>query len=57
MAFATEYRVPRNHVYATGSNLAKINKIKELGIDIHIDNNMVDVISKLPNVGRNINDF
>lgn len=57
MAFATEYRVPRNHVYATGSNLAKINKIKELGIDMHIDNNMVDVISKLPNVGRNINDF
>jgi hypothetical protein len=54
MAFATKHRIPRNNVFATGSNLAKINKIKELGIDLHFDNNMVDVVSKLPNIGRQL---
>lgn len=38
-------------VYATGSNQAKIDKIKELGIDVHYDNNK-NVVDALPNVGR-----
>lgn len=37
-------------VYATGSNSAKIEKIKELGIDKHYDNNK-DVVNALKGIG------
>jgi hypothetical protein len=48
---ARELRVPRSRVISTGSNQAKIDKIKELGIRTHWDNNP-DVIKNLPGVGR-----
>jgi hypothetical protein len=44
-------RIPRSRVIATGSNNAKIEKIKELGITRHYDDNP-NVIVRLPNVGR-----
>lgn len=40
-----------SRVYATGSNEAKVQKIKDLGINIHYDNNE-NVVSQLPGVGR-----
>lgn len=40
-----------SRVYATGSNKAKIEKIHELGITIHYDNNP-DVIKELGEIGR-----
>lgn len=40
-----------SRVYATGSNEAKIQKIKDLGITIHYDNN-TDVIKELGDIGR-----
>ena len=40
-----------SRVYATGSNQAKIEKIKELGINKHYDNNP-DVIKELGNIGQ-----
>jgi hypothetical protein len=40
-----------SRVYATGSNEAKIQKVKDLGITIHYDNN-TDVIKELGEVGR-----
>ena len=42
--------IPESRVYATGSNKLKVQKIKELGIDKHYDNNP-DVVSDLPNIG------
>ena len=42
--------IPESRVYATGSNKLKVQKVKELGIDKHYDNN-TDVISDLPNIG------
>lgn len=48
---AKELGIPESRVYATGSNKAKIEKIKELGITIHYDNN-TDVIKELGDVGR-----
>ena len=48
---ARELRVPRSRIISTGSNQAKIDKIKELGIRTHWDNNP-DVIKNLPGVGR-----
>ena len=47
---AKELGIPESRVYATGSNKLKVQKIKELGIDKHYDNNP-DVISELPNIG------
>lgn len=38
--------VPESRIYAVGSNRNKIEKIKDLNIDRHIDNNK-DVIDKL----------
>lgn len=46
--------VPFSRIYATGSNRAKIAKIKDLAIDIHYDNNP-DVVSELPGIGRIFN--
>jgi len=50
---ADENGIPHNRVYATGSNKAKIEKILELGITEHYDNNQ-DVIDKLPSIGKKI---
>lgn len=49
-AKADELGIPHSRVYATGSNTAKVEKIKELGIQKHYDNNE-DVVSQLPSVG------
>ena len=38
-AVADELGIPHDRVIATGSNLKKAEKIKELGIDTHYDNN------------------
>ena len=46
--------IPESRVYATGSNKAKVEKIKELGITIHYDNNE-EVIKELGQVGRLFN--
>ena len=43
--------IPTSRIYATGSNKAKVEKIKELGIDIHYDNNS-DVIKELGAIGN-----
>lgn len=51
LATADELGIPHSRVYATGSNKAKAEKIKELGIDKHIDNNP-DVIKSIPGVGQ-----
>lgn len=51
--WASENGVPRSRVIATGSNTRKIEKIKELGIGRHWDNNPL-VISKIPGIGRHI---
>ena len=42
--------IPRSNVYATGSNKAKVEKIIELGITKHIDNNS-DVVKELGSIG------
>jgi hypothetical protein len=41
-----ELGIPDSRVYATGSNKAKVEKVLELGIDKHYDNN-ADVINEL----------
>lgn len=46
--------IPHSRVYAMGSNQAKIEKIKELGINRHYDNNS-DVIKELGNIGVQFN--
>lgn len=43
--------IKKSNVFATGSNIAKIEKVKELGIDIHFDDNP-KVVSLLDKVGR-----
>lgn len=48
---ASDLGIPESRVYATGSNEAKIAKVKELGIDKHYDNNS-DVIAALGPVGH-----
>lgn len=51
---ATEAGIPLSRVYATGSNKAKIEKIKALQIDTHYDNNP-DVIKQLGTIGKLFN--
>jgi len=46
-----ELGIPRSRVYATGSNKAKIEKIKELEITKHYDNNK-DVINSIGSIGE-----
>lgn len=41
----------RSRVYATGSNTAKIQKVKDLNIDTHYDNNK-KVIDELGSKGK-----
>jgi putative cell wall-binding protein len=48
---AKDLGIPESRIYATGSNKAKVEKIKELGIDTHYDNNP-DVIKELGSVGK-----
>ena len=43
--------IPDENVFATGSNEAKIAKVKELGIETHIDNNQ-EVVDQLGEVGQ-----
>ena len=43
--------VPRSRVFFTGSNQNKVEKIKELGLDIFYDNNP-DVHRMLPSIAR-----
>ena len=50
MATANELGIPESRVYATGSNKAKIEKINELGISKHYDNNS-DVVDALKGIG------
>lgn len=50
-ATADELGIPHSRVYATGSNKAKVEKVKELGINKHYDNN-ADVIKELGSVGQ-----
>lgn len=50
LSVAKELSIPESRVYATGSNQAKIEKIKELGIVKHYDNN-ADVIKQLREIG------
>lgn len=51
MERASELGIPEGRVWATGSNKAKIEKVKELGISKHIDNNS-DVVNELGNLGE-----
>jgi len=47
---ANELGIPVGRVYAMGSNQGKIEKVKELGIVTHYDNN-VDVVRALSGIG------
>ena len=51
LSVASELGIPESRVYATGSNKAKVEKVKELAIDKHYDNN-ADVIKELGNIGE-----
>lgn len=56
LGVAADLGIPSSRVYATGSNKAKIEKIKELGIKKHWDNNN-DVINQLPKIGQDFLQF
>ena len=51
LSVAKDLGIPESRVYATGSNKAKIQKIKDLGISKHYDNN-ADVIKELGKIGN-----
>lgn len=48
---AQKLGIPKSRIYATGSNKAKIEKIQELKISKHYDNNP-DVIKALQGIGN-----
>jgi len=48
---ADELGIPHSRIFATGSNKNKIEKVKELGIKTHIDNNK-DVVKELGSIGE-----
>ena len=50
LGVAENLGIPKSRVYATGSNIAKIQKVKDLGITKHYDNNS-DVVKELGSVG------
>jgi len=54
--FASKHGVKLSNVFATGSNKAKIEKVKELGVSKHYDNN-IDVINGLGSVGEKFASF
>jgi hypothetical protein len=51
LSTADKLGIPHSRVYATGSNKAKVEKVKSLGIKIHKDNNP-DVIKELSGIGK-----
>lgn len=51
---AEKLGIPVGRVYAMGSNKAKVEKIKELNIVTHYDNN-ADVIRELGDIGKQFN--
>lgn len=51
LGVAKDLGIPDSRVYATGSNKAKVEKVKELGISKHYDNN-TDVIKELGSIGE-----
>jgi hypothetical protein len=51
LATADELGIPHDRVFATGSNKSKVEKIIELGIKKHYDNNQ-DVIDELGSIGE-----
>jgi hypothetical protein len=51
--FANEHNIPSDRVFATGSNSAKIQKVRDLNIGTHFDNNS-DVVDRLPSIGKKI---
>ena len=51
LSVAKELGIPESRVYATGSNESKIQKVKELGISKHYDNNP-DVVKELGSIGN-----
>lgn len=51
LSVADELGIPHDKVFATGSNKAKVDKIVELGIKMHYDNN-ADVIKALGTIGE-----
>jgi len=53
LSFADEHGIPFNRVFATSSNKAKVEKVLELGIETHYDNNQ-DVVDELPGIGKKI---
>jgi len=50
LARAKELDIPSSRIFTTGSNAAKIKKVKDLGIVKHVDNN-ADVVKQLGNLG------
>ena len=50
LSVAESLGIPTSRIYETGSNSAKIQKIKDLGITKHYDNNS-DVVKELGSVG------
>jgi hypothetical protein len=51
LGVAENLGIPKSRVYATGSNSAKIQKVKDLGITKHYDNN-ADVVKELDGIGK-----
>jgi hydroxymethylpyrimidine pyrophosphatase-like HAD family hydrolase len=51
LSVAKDLGIPESRVYATSSNKAKVEKVKELGIAKHYDNN-ADVIKELGGIGE-----
>lgn len=49
LGVARELGIPVSRVHATGSNKAKVEKIKNLNIDTHYDDNL-EVINELKNI-------
>jgi len=50
LKIARRVGIPESRVYATGSNKAKVEKVRELGISTHYDNN-IDVVKELKGIG------
>lgn len=51
LSTAEEVGIAKNQIHATGSNKSKVEKVKELNISTHYDNN-TDVIAQLPGIGK-----
>ena len=50
---APKLGIPTGHIFAVGSNTAKVDKIKELGISVHYDDNP-DVIEQVKEFTKGI---